>query len=170
MPKKASKPATNTLEIAPTELPTAGVIRRIAALIYDAFLLFGLLVVPPFILTAAMSPRQNLPLGSVTHDLPAIGPKPILLVYMIVVVVGFYMYFWRKSGQTLAMQAWRIRVDSNTGGRPSWRQCFLRAAIGLVSLLCGGLGYWWAWIDKEGRSWHDRASNTRVVSIPKKKN
>lgn len=169
MSKKASKPIPATVDITPAELPIAGVIRRIAALVYDAFLLFGLLVAPLFIATAIRSPRQNLPQGTVTHDLPPIAPKPVLLVYMIAVVVGFYVYFWRKSGQTLAMQAWRIRVDSNTGGRPTWKQCFIRAAVGLISLLCGGMGYWWIWFDKQGASWHDRASNTRVVVLPKKK-
>lgn len=169
MPPKTSKSTPNTLEITATELPTANVVRRIAALVYDAFLLFGLLVVPLFIATAVLSPQQNLPLGAVTHDLPAIAPKPVLLVYMVVMIVGFYVYFWRKSGQTLAMQAWRIRVDSNTGGRPTWAQCFIRAAVGLLSLSCGGMGYWWIWIDKQGASWHDRASNTHVVLLPKKK-
>ncbi len=170
MPKKKRKRlSAGNPETTMAELATAGVLRRIAALIYDAFLLFGLLVVPPFIVTAIMSPSQNMPQGSVTHDLPLIAPKPVLLVYMVAVVVGFYVYFWRKSGQTLAMQAWRIRVDSNTGGRPTWQQCAVRSAVGLISLLCGGLGYWWIWIDKQGASWHDRASNTRVVVLPKKK-
>lgn len=155
----------------PTEstLPTAGVLRRLAALIYDAFLLFGLLVVPLFIITALVSPKQNLPQGAVAHDLPAIAPQPVLLIYMIAVVLGFYWYFWRRSGQTLAMQAWRIRVDGENGARPTWRQCFARAAIGFISLLCLGMGYWWIWIDKDGLSWHDRASRTRVVVLPKRK-
>lgn len=169
MSKKASKFTPDALEVTAAELPSAGVARRLAALVYDAFLLFGMLVAPLFIATAAMSPQQNLPQGAVTHELPAIAPKPVLLIYMIVVIAGFYVYFWRKSGQTLAMQAWRIRVDSITGGRPTWKQCFVRAAIGFISLLCGGMGYWWIWIDKQGASWHDRASNTRIVVLPKKK-
>ncbi|HET8710091.1 MAG TPA: RDD family protein, partial [Spongiibacteraceae bacterium] len=70
---------------------------------------------------------------------------------------------------TLGMQAWRLRVDAVQGGRPTWRQCLVRAAIGFVSLLSGGLGYWWIWIDKRRVSWHDRASNTRVVVLPKQK-
>lgn len=162
--KPSDKPSTTA-----TELSTAGAFRRLAALVYDAFLLFGLLVTPLFVITAIMSPKQTLPQGAVTHDLPLIAPRSVLFIYTVIVIAGFYIYFWRKSGQTLAMQAWRIRVDSNTGGRPTWRQCFVRATVGLVSLLCGGLGYWWIWIDKEGASWHDRASNTRVVVLPKKK-
>lgn len=161
---KQLPPSTDTKS---DNLPIAGVLRRFAALVYDAFLLFGLMVAPLFILTAVRSPTADLHNSGVAHDLPSIAPKPFLLAYMIVVVVGFYCYFWHRSGQTLAMQAWRIRVDSVSGGRPSWRQCVIRAAVGLVSLLCAGLGYWWIWVDKERASWHDRASGTRVVVLPK---
>lgn len=162
--------SSNTTEIThtATSLPTAGVLRRLAALVYDAFLLFGLLVVPLFIVTALRSPRQNIQEGSVAHDLPIIAPKPVILAYMLIVIVSFYCYFWRTKGQTLGMQAWRLRVDNADGGRASWRQCLIRSAVGFVSLLCGGLGYWWIWLDKNRASWHDRASNTRVVVLPKK--
>lgn len=150
-----------------TPLPSAGVLRRLAALIYDAFLLFGLLVVPLFIWTAITN-GQGMPQDAVAHDLPSVAPRPMLLAYMIVVIVGFYGYFWRKSGQTLGMQAWRLRVDDEHGGRIGWPQCCLRAAIGLLSLLCAGCGYWWIWLDKNRMSWHDRASHSRVVVLPKK--
>lgn len=148
--------------------PTAGPLRRLAALVYDSFLLFGILVVPLFILTAALSHepaiRQN---DSVTHELPSIAPQPVMLLYMIAVVVGFYCYFWRRSGQTLGMQAWRMRLESRTGGRVSWRQCLVRALVGFFSLICLGLGFIWSAWGQERLTWHDRASNTRVVLLPK---
>lgn len=165
MPRSSITSETTTTE---TPLATAGALRRLAALVYDAFLLFGLLVAPLFIATAALSPRGDVHEGSVAHDLPSIAPKSVMLVYMIVVIVAFYCYFWRTSGQTLGMQAWRLRVDGENGNRPSWRQCLMRAIVGFISLLCAGLGYWWIWIDKDRASWHDRASNTHVVVLPKK--
>ncbi|HEY3697938.1 MAG TPA: RDD family protein [Spongiibacteraceae bacterium] len=161
-------PQTPNDEIA--ALPVAGVLRRCAALIYDAFLLFGLLVVPLFIATALLSSTMKLQNGNVAHDLPSIAPKPIILFYIAAVIVTFYCYFWRTSGQTLGMQAWRIRVDSNAGGRASWRQCLLRSAVGFCSLLFAGLGYWWIWWDSRHAAWHDRASDTHVVVLPKQKN
>ena len=160
-----------TTPAAPTvpPLPTAGPIRRLLALVYDAFLLFGLLVVPLFLLTAVLAhPAAPLQNGSVTHELPSIAPRPVMLAYMIVVVTGFYCYFWRRSGQTLGMQAWRLRVDSRDGGRPGWRQCLLRALVGFFSLACCGLGYLWSAWGRERLTWHDRASDTRVVVLPKR--
>ena len=35
------------------------------------------------------------------------------------------------------------------------------------ALLAAGLGFWWAWIDRAGLTWHDRASNTRLQRLPK---
>lgn len=166
MPPESSAPLSK-LTHAGSELPRAGVFRRLAALVYDMFLLFGLLVAPLIILIALRS-RPTLADGSVAHDLPPIAPAPVMLVYMVTMVCGFYWYFWRKNGQTLGMQAWRLRLDSANGARPSLRQCVVRSTVALVSLLCGGLGYYWLWWDRARATWHDRASNTYVVVLPKR--
>lgn len=150
-------------------LEQAGPISRLAALGYDSFLIFGLLVVPLFILTGLRERSAGLLTDGVVHDLPPIASRPVLLLYMICMVAGFYYYFWRRNGQTLGMQAWRLRLDSHDGGRASPKQCLIRMAVGFVSLLCGGLGYWWIWLDRDGLAWHDRASGTRVVVLPKRK-
>src|SRR5690606_586065 len=173
MPKPLATPDPYTrpadAQQADAQLPGAGLPRRLAAMVYDGFLLFGLLVVPLFIFAAIKySGMQALPNEAVTHELPPIAPKLFLQTYWVFVIAGFYTYFWRKNGQTLGMQAWRLRLDSASGGRPSWQQCALRLAVGPLSLLIGLLGYWWMLIDKEGRTWHDRASDTRVVLLPKR--
>lgn len=150
------------------ELPSAGPIGRLAALVYDSFLLFGLLFVPLFILTAIRAPRSNLQTDGVVHELPLIGPAYVMLPYTILMIAAFYYYFWRRNGQTLGMQAWRLRLDSRDGGRASIRQCLVRMPLGFLSLLLGGLGYWWIWLDRDRLAWHDRLSNTRVVVLPKR--
>jgi uncharacterized RDD family membrane protein YckC len=47
-------------------------------------------------------------------------------------------------------------------------QLWLRFAVGTLSLLLGGLGFWWVWVDRERLTWHDRASGTRLVRMPKR--
>jgi uncharacterized RDD family membrane protein YckC len=171
-PGSATTPATDSTQLPaapPAELPIAGPIARLAALGYDSFLIFGLLVVPLFILTGLRAPHTDLQTDGVVHELPLIASREVMLPYMICMVAGFYFYFWRRNGQTLGMQAWRLRLDSNSGGRASLRQCLIRMPVGFIALLCGGLGYWWIWIDRDRRAWHDRASDTRVVVLPKRK-
>lgn len=169
-PDTAAPDSTSSAD-AGAPLRTAGPIARLAALGYDCFLIFGLLVVPLWILTAirqrAALQGEALPTNGVVHELPPIAPQPVLLLYMICVVAGFYYYFWRRNGQTLGMQAWRLRLDNRAGGRATPLQCLKRMPVGLLALLCGGLGYWWIWFDREGRAWQDRFSDTRVVVLPK---
>ena len=58
-------------------------------------------------------------------------------------------------------------VVAADGGTPTRGALWRRYAVGLVSLLAAGLGFWWAWIDRDRLAWHDRASGTRVVRLPR---
>jgi uncharacterized RDD family membrane protein YckC len=154
----------------PADAPSAGVWRRLAALVYDSFLLFGLLVVPLFVFNAAMHAGAT-PYGTegVTHELPPVAPKWLIQLYWVLVITLFYSYFWHRQGQTLGMQAWRLQLARSDGGRPGLRHCLRRLLMGVPALLLGGLGYWWIWLDRERLAWHDRFSDTRVVVLPKRK-
>ena len=83
-------------------------------------------------------------------------------------VTGAYaVWSWRRGGQTLGMRPWRLRV-TGADGLPAQRAALVkRYAVGTVSLLLGGLGFWWAWIDRERLTWHDRLSGTRLHREPK---
>ena len=74
---------------------------------------------------------------------------------------------WRRGGQTLGMRPWRLVVTDATGEPPTTHALWLRYATGTLSLLLGGLGFWWAWLDRDGLAWHDRASGTRLQRRPK---
>ena len=75
------------------------------------------------------------------------------------------------KGQTLGMQAWRIRLRSIDEAQTtiSLRQALLRCAGALVSLLPLGAGYWWCLVDRHGRYWHDYLSGTELELLPKEK-
>ena len=55
--------------------------------------------------------------------------------FIALLIVGFFTFFWRLSGQTLGMQAWRIRVQNADGSRLRFSQCLLRCLAGLLSWL-----------------------------------
>ncbi|MEA5124014.1 RDD family protein [Xanthomonas floridensis] len=76
------------------------------------------------------------------------------------VVAGIYATVsWRRGGQTLGMRPWRLHLQEP---RPTWRQAWTRYAVGTLSLALAGAGFWWAWVDRERLTWHDRASGTRL--------
>lgn len=154
-------------------LPGASVWRRLAAMVYDGFLLFAILFAATalFQYVAGIGEQSaavvELHTGDVVRELPIRAQGLLFQLYLVAVIAGFYCYFWRRSGQTLGMQAWRLRLDSAAGGRPDILQCLRRLAVAVPALLLGGAGYWWIWLDRDHLAWHDRLSNTQVVVLPK---
>lgn len=87
----------------------------------------------------------------------------LLLWLLCWLLTGVYVTVsWRRGGQTLGMRPWRLRVVAAGGGAPTLRAALLRYLVGTASLLLGGLGFWWAWFDRDRLTWHDRASGTRI--------
>jgi len=84
-------------------------------------------------------------------------------------VAGVYATVsWRRGGQTLGMRPWRLRLQGSAGQTPGWAALWRRYAVGTLSLLAGGLGFWWALFDRDRLAWHDRLSGTRLVRLPKR--
>ena len=83
-------------------------------------------------------------------------------------VIAFFSWFWLRGGQTLGMQAWRIKLVGIDGQPPGIRQAMLRCLGAVVSAACFGLGYWWCIFDSRGRYWHDHLSGTDLVLVKKR--
>jgi uncharacterized RDD family membrane protein YckC len=125
---------------------------RMLALLYDLFPAFGLwfLVAAGFV--------------AVHRDAVLGGTLGLLEFATMWLVTGAYaVVSWRRGGRTIGMRPWRLRVAARDGGRASVAALMGRYAIGSVSLLLVGAGFWWAWIDRDGLAWHDRVSGTRMV-------
>ncbi|GIX30424.1 MAG: RDD family protein [Porticoccaceae bacterium] len=139
----------------------AGLLRRLAALCYDTLLLFGVAFAYGVVVWALRTLA-----GQDTLE-PLRGPAAVLeLAGLALVLAGYYVLCWVRRGQTLGMKAWRLRVERVDGHLLDARTAWRRALLALVSALPVGLGYWWAWFDAEGRTWHDRWTATRVVKLP----
>lgn len=137
---------------------TPGLLRRLAAMVYDALALFGVLVV------AAAIPV--IPLGvSAGYRIPS--DSLLFRLYLLAVILGYFAWPWTKGGQTLGMRAWRIRVLRADGGELRWRDALLRLAGACLSWAALGLGFIWVLVDREGLAWHDRLSGTRLVMVRK---
>lgn len=119
-------------------------------MIYDSMLIFAVLFVAAAI-------------ALVFNRGEAIENSPLFSMYLLFTLFTFYAWFWRKSGQTLGMRAWKIRIVSEFGGNPSWGTCYLRLFFALLSLLCLGMGYWWRLF--RPYTWHDRLSQTSIVDV-----
>lgn len=125
---------------------------RLAALFYDSLLVFGLWVGGTFAL------------------LPLTGGKAITaeqdwyFVYLFALVAAFYIWFWRKSGATLGMQAWRLQLRCDDEKRIDYSQAMLRLVVAWLLL---GTGLFWCLFDARRRAIHDVVARTEVVRLPK---
>lgn len=131
---------------------------RLLALLYDLFPALGL-----WFLVGALSLalHRNQPVRGDT----VAGWLELLALWTI---TGAYAVIsWHRGGQTLGMRPWRLRVTAANGHAASVAALIGRYAVGSVSLLLAGIGFWWAWIDRDGLTWHDRVSGTRMVREPR---
>ncbi len=89
--------------------------------------------------------------------------NPFFTLYLALTAYAYFGYCWGRTGQTLGMKSWRFRlVPTAAAGPITWRQTALRFAGAIVSLAACGLGYVWALFDRNGYTWHDRLSGTRL--------
>jgi len=134
---------------------SAPLARRLAALLYDALLLLGLLFVFTLLLIFARGGR-SIAAGTIWYE-----------ASLVLVAFVFCGVSWTRGGQTVGMKAWRIRVVALDASSLGWPRAALRFFASWMSLLPAGLGYWWALVDRQRCCWHDRLSGTRVVRAPR---
>lgn len=145
--------------------PDALILRRLLALFYDLW--------PVVALWMLLSALFNLGYYLAGHGereiLKTASVLGVLLWVCCWLIAGVYAVgSWSRGGQTLGMRPWRLRVVGIGDVKPTRAQLIKRYAVGTLSLLLGGLGFWWAWFDRERLTWHDRASRTRMVRVAKK--
>jgi len=150
------------------EMNTAGLPRRLAAMFYDFLLNIALLMVT----TGVYMMISKKVIGAETYKAmnesgSTIG-DPILTVILFATLFLFYGYFWTKTGQTLGMQVWHLRVQTQDAKRITWVQALRRFIGAFISASIFGLGYLWLLIDKNNRTLQCYISNTQIVRIPKR--
>lgn len=130
--------------------------RRLAAAVYDLFLLVALL----FAATAVVLPfyGQAIPTGTFWFRL-----------YILFVPMLFLGWFWTHGGQTLGMRAWRLQLrDANSGETIDWRRVPLRYLASVLAWL-SLIGILYSLFDRQNRGLQDLICKTEIVVLPKVK-
>ena len=130
--------------------------KRIACMLYESILVFAILFVAGVVYRALM--------GDPHSDFE----QHLFFMYSWLIIGVYFVYCWVKSGQTLAMQTWRIQLLRLDGNPLSLAQAVRRYVIASFSLMFFGLGFLWAIFDREGLYLHDRFTGSRLVELPKK--
>jgi len=127
--------------------PNAPLWRRIAAFLYDILLLTAIF----FVVTAIVVVIFNS--GEHTHH-------PLYFVLLYAIGLLFFTWCWRRGGQTLGMQAWRIMLVNDKLGPITKTQCLKRYLAGTFCFIFTYLG---SIFGRKKLAWHDQFSNTKII-------
>ena len=155
MPKKRT--STSPAPANPrTVVELAGFRRRLASLTYESLLLLGILALTFLV--------PNLIIGMLFG---ASLPGVVMWIHVVLVLGAYFVWYWTRRGQTLAMQTWRLQVVNAADGKlPSARVAWLRYLVAWPSVMVFGLGLLWALVDRDRQFLHDRLAGTCVVLLP----
>jgi len=146
--------------------PSALIGWRVLALVYDMWPVIAMWMVASLVFTIGFTVGGH---GSRENIAPFSALQWLLWLICWLITGGYALLSWRRGGQTLGMRPWRLKVVCADGvNAPDTRALVIRFVVGTASLLLAGLGFWWAWIDRERLTWHDRASDTRMVRLAKR--
>lgn len=163
-------------------LGPAGPGRRFAAFVYDSLLLvavlfLGTLLMLPLSAGEAITPQDS---GALAY---------LYRAWIALLTLGFFGVPWVRSGQTLGMMSWKLRLERMDGRRPGWTEVAARLLLGGIIvtaasaaawlagkpgsppwlapglLLPAAVNYLWMGFDREARTLQDRLTGCRVVRI-----
>lgn len=164
---------------------------RMIAIVYDGMLILALLFLVGTVLTV-IGTLMTMNTGSTSdqaQSLPKWYQNFVMTPAFILTLIGFYGIFWRRGGQTLGMQTWRLKTVNETGHYLTWLQAIKRIlGACVVPLLCGVIGYLihgtraailasailgvvfnyvFCLFNRRGLAVHDMLSNTITLKMPK---
>ncbi len=128
------------------------ILKRLAACFYELLLLIAIWLITAGVFIALF--------GDATH-----GLKRLFLQLLLWGLTGaYFVWCWKKTGQTLAMKTWKMQLVSQSGQPLSYAQLIMRYAFASIGLAAAGAGFWWMIFDREHLFLHDRLTGCRVIS------
>ncbi|WP_292989825.1 RDD family protein [Nitrosomonas sp.] len=127
--------------------------RQFISLIYEFLILLAIIFIASFIFHL------------IFRDTNAFYFIPLYQFYLLIIMGYYFIWFWTRGGQTLAMQTWKIRVVTVDGNRLNNRIAITRYLIAVIGVLFFGIGILWAFVDRDHQYLHDRLAGTRIIKI-----
>lgn len=127
--------------------------RRLAAILYDSFLLLAINAICAWLLLLALGEQLTSSGG------------PLMTLFHLLVSQLFFTWFWTHGGQTLGMKVWRIKVVDIEGDGITLRSASIRFWSSLLSWLLAGAGFLWGLFNRERQCLHDLISASVLVQV-----
>lgn len=159
------------------ELPSPSMRRRLACLVYEALLLLGVIM------------GAGLVYGVATNQRHALQGTTGLQIAVFLVLGLYFVWFWTRHGQTLAMRTWQLKLATAHGepvgrlraaGRYVLCWVWVLPALAVIhftgvtgsgrtfAALCAGVLVYaaTAFARRDRQFWHDAICGTRIVPAP----
>jgi uncharacterized RDD family membrane protein YckC len=149
-PPQAGAIAEQAVIAVPPYLPLAPLRLRLMSLVYESMLLLAVLFLSSYLFL------------SLARDAQSGLPRVLFQIYLFSVCGAYFLYCWTRTGQTLPMKTWRMRVVTQDG-RPLTLDRALRRYLLAVPGMLSGISLLWVPFDKERQFLHDRLAGTRIV-------
>jgi uncharacterized RDD family membrane protein YckC len=131
---------------------TASLGVRLLSLFYEAVLLFAIIFLASYLFL------------SLARDAQSGFARLVFQAYLLAVCGAYFMFCWVRSGQTLPMKTWRLRLVTPSGGPITVAMAFKRYLAAVPAML-SGIGILWALVDRERQFLQDRLAGTRIVRL-----
>jgi uncharacterized RDD family membrane protein YckC len=131
------------------------ILKRLMACVYELLILIAIWMLFTWLYVSLF--------GDATH-----GAKRLWLQLLLWLITGFYFVMcWVRTGQTLAMQAWKMKIVNQEGRLLSWRQAILRYVLASVLTLMFGLSLLYMLVNRQRLFLHDQLLGSRYVVLAK---
>lgn len=162
----------------PAPLSAPPRLRRFACMMYEAVLLFGVVFLAGYLFDTLTQSRNALMLRHARQ------------CWLFLAIGVYFVLCWRRSGQTLPMKTWHIRLVDRNGAPPALARLLARYVLAWILPLAAALLVWgieslsgWpatsmfivaapfaifigSWLDPNGQFLHDRLAGTRLINLP----
>lgn len=93
--------------------------RRLVVLIYEALLVFAVIFFSDLLFSLSVK----------SFSFHQETLRHLRQLFLFIVIGVYFIYFWTKKGQTLAMKTWRIKIVNKDGHLISFRQALARYVL-----------------------------------------
>lgn len=168
--------------------PAVYLSRRLAAMVYEWLIVTAIVIMAGLVLSVLIGqfavyeqvplPMSSQPQASI-DGLQALETESketamsqtvrgvLVTLGVMAAVAAWFIWCWVKTGQTLPMKVWSLRVQYADGTKITAVTAALRLVAASFSLAMFGCGFFWSWLDPQRRTLHDIICKTQVVRIPK---
>ena len=150
-----------------TSLQAVSLFKRLMVILYDLLLLTAVLFTAGVVVASILTFTLNDGNAITESHRFYITTQFIIISVLLFAGLFFFGWFWTLKGQTLGMKTWRVQLISTDEDAIDWNKMTIRYLVAIVSWGVFGLGFIWSLFDKEKRTWHDIASATKLVQLPK---